>query len=129
MNFEDGSALVLPSTDSLSLSLRFSPASGGVGGVRGIISRQHELILRSVYPHADSELRSVLCEQLVALLDLYLGGYVSQLTSLPRSQQERYDSLEMEYGQRRSELLAPLRESHLSCLLGLDVLSVLGLVF
>ncbi|CAK6978621.1 nuclear pore complex protein Nup133 [Scomber scombrus] len=88
-------------------------ASGGVGGIRTVISRQHEIILRSVYPHADSELRSVLCEQLVALLDIYLGGYVAQLTSLqqqrpPGAQQERYNSLEMEYSQRRSELLTPL---------------------
>ncbi|XP_027139379.1 nuclear pore complex protein Nup133 [Larimichthys crocea] len=88
-------------------------ASGGVSGVRTVISRQHEIILRSVYPHADSELRSALCEQLVALLDIYLSGYVAQLTSLqqqrpPGSQQERYNSLEMEYSQRRSELLAPL---------------------
>lgn len=88
-------------------------ASGGVGGVRTVISRQHEIILRSVYPHADSELRSALCEQLVALLDIYLSGYVAQLTSLqqqrpPGAQQERYNSLEMEYSQRRSELLAPL---------------------
>lgn len=90
-------------------------ASGGVGGIRTVISRQHEIILRSVYPHADSELRSALCEQLVALLDIYLGGYVAQLTSLqqqrpPGAQQERYNSLEMEYSQRRSELLAPLLE-------------------
>ncbi|KAI3353546.1 hypothetical protein L3Q82_020061, partial [Scortum barcoo] len=90
-------------------------ASGGVGGVRTVISRQHEIILRSVYTHADSELRSVLCEQLVALLDIYLSGYVAQLTSLqqqrpPGAQQERYNSLEMEYSQRRSELLAPLLE-------------------
>lgn len=89
------------------------PASGGVGGVRTVISRQHEVILRSVYPHADSELRSALCEQLVALLDIYLSGFVAQLTSLqqqrpPGAQQERYNSLEMEYSQRRSELLAPL---------------------
>ncbi|XP_054460330.1 nuclear pore complex protein Nup133 [Anoplopoma fimbria] len=90
-------------------------ASGAVGGVRSVISRQHEIILRSVYPHADSELRSALCEQLVALLDTYLGGYVAQLTSLqqqrpPGAQQDRYNSLEMEYSQRRSELLAPLLE-------------------
>ncbi|KAM8773428.1 nuclear pore complex protein Nup133 [Acanthopagrus schlegelii] len=88
-------------------------ASGGVGGVRTVISRQHDIILRSVYPHADSELRSALCEQLVALLDIYLSGYVAQLTSLqqqrpPGAQQERYNNLEMEYSQRRSELLAPL---------------------
>ncbi|XP_023268196.1 nuclear pore complex protein Nup133-like [Seriola lalandi dorsalis] len=90
-------------------------ASGGVGGVRSVISRQHEIILRSVYPHADSTLRSALCEQLVALLDIYLGGWVAQLTSLqqqrpPGAQQERYNSLEMEYSQRRSELLQPLLE-------------------
>lgn len=88
-------------------------ASGGVGGVRTVISRQHDIVLHSVYPHADSELRSVLCEQLVALLDIYLSGYVAQLSSLqPRNQQERYDSLEMEYSQRRSELLTPLCECH-----------------
>uniref|UniRef100_A0A3Q3X1Q8 Nucleoporin Nup133/Nup155-like C-terminal domain-containing protein n=1 Tax=Mola mola TaxID=94237 RepID=A0A3Q3X1Q8_MOLML len=90
-------------------------ASGGIGGIRTVISRQHEIILHSVYPHADSELRSALCEQLVALLDIYLSGYVAQLTSLqqqrpPGAQQERYNSLEMEYTQRRSELLAPLLE-------------------
>ncbi|KAM7419851.1 hypothetical protein PAMA_016790 [Pampus argenteus] len=90
-------------------------ASGGIGGIRTVISRQHDIILRSVYPHADSELRSALCEQLVALLDIYLGGYVAQLTSLqqqrpPGAQQERYNSLEMEYSQRRSELLTPLLE-------------------
>lgn len=90
-------------------------ASGGVGGVRTVLSRQHEIILHSVYPHADSELRGAICEQLVALLDVYLAGYVSQLSSLqqqrpPGAQQERYDSLEMEYVQRRSELLTPLLE-------------------
>lgn len=88
-------------------------AYGGLGGVRTIISRQHEVILRSVYPHADCELRSTLCEQLVALLDIYLGGYVAQLTSIQKQRpsgplQERYNSLEMEYSQRRSELLTPL---------------------
>uniref|UniRef100_A0A3Q4GF43 Nuclear pore complex protein Nup133 n=1 Tax=Neolamprologus brichardi TaxID=32507 RepID=A0A3Q4GF43_NEOBR len=87
-------------------------ASGGVGGVRTVLSRQHEIILRTVYPHADSELRNALCEQLVALLDIYLGSFVAQLNSLQqqRTQQERYNSLEMEYSQRRSELLAPLLE-------------------
>uniref|UniRef100_A0A7N8WYM9 Nucleoporin 133 n=1 Tax=Mastacembelus armatus TaxID=205130 RepID=A0A7N8WYM9_9TELE len=80
-----------------------------------VFFREHEIILRSVYPHADSELRSVLCEQLVALLDIYLGGYVAQLSSLqqrrpPGTSQERYNSLEMEYSQRRSELLTPLLE-------------------
>uniref|UniRef100_A0A3P9JPD1 Nucleoporin 133 n=1 Tax=Oryzias latipes TaxID=8090 RepID=A0A3P9JPD1_ORYLA len=90
-------------------------ASCGVGGVRSVISRQHNIVLSSVYPHADSQLRSSLCEQLVALLDIYLSSYVAQLTSLqqPRpagAQQERYNSLEMEYSQRRSELLSPLLE-------------------
>ncbi|KAM9792215.1 nuclear pore complex protein Nup133 [Neosynchiropus ocellatus] len=85
------------------------------GSVRGVIARQHQIILRSVYPHADSELRGLLCEQLVALLDIYLGGYVAQLSSLqhqrhPVAQQERYNSLELEYSQRRSELLTPLLE-------------------
>lgn len=89
------------------------PAAGGAGGVRAVITRQHEIILRSVYPHADSELRSTLCEQLVMLLDFYLSGYMAQLTSLQLqrplgAQQERYSSLEMEYSQRRSELLTPL---------------------
>lgn len=96
------------------IMLFLPPASGGVGGVRTAISRQHGIILHSVYPHADSELRSALCEQLVALLDIYLSGYVAQLNSLqqqqrpPGAQQERYNSLEMEYSQRRSELLTPL---------------------
>ncbi|XP_066515739.1 nuclear pore complex protein Nup133 [Hoplias malabaricus] len=86
-------------------------ASGGVGGVRTVIARQHELILQAVYPHAESNLRATLCEQLVALLDSLLSGYVSQLNSLRRPrQQERYDALEMEYTQRRSELLTPLLE-------------------
>lgn len=90
-------------------------ASGGIGGIRTVLTRQHEIILRSVYPHADSELRGTICEQLVALMDLYLAGYVAQLTSLQQqrplgAQQERYDTLEMEYVQRRSELLSPLLE-------------------
>lgn len=83
--------------------------------VRSVISRQHELLLRSVYPQADSELRSVLCEQLVALLDIYLGGYVSQLNSVqqqkpPGAHQDRYNALEIEYTQRRSEMLGLLLE-------------------
>ncbi|XP_030636232.1 nuclear pore complex protein Nup133 [Chanos chanos] len=86
-------------------------ASGGPGGVRTAISRQHEVILKMVYPHADSELRNALNEQLVALLDSLLSGYVAQLTSLRRPlQQERYNALELEYTQRRSELLRPLLE-------------------
>uniref|UniRef100_A0A8C1XI32 Nuclear pore complex protein Nup133 n=1 Tax=Cyprinus carpio TaxID=7962 RepID=A0A8C1XI32_CYPCA len=86
-------------------------ASGGAGGVRTVITRQHELILHAAYPHADVELRAVLSEQLVALLDSLLSGYVAQLTSLRRAgQQERYVTLENEYTQKRSELLAPLLE-------------------
>ncbi|XP_045073846.1 nuclear pore complex protein Nup133-like [Coregonus clupeaformis] len=88
-------------------------ASSGLGGVRTVIARQHEVILRDVYPHADSELRNGLNEQLAALLDVLLGGYVAQLTSLRPGrpgQQDRYNTLEMEYTQRRSELLAPLLE-------------------
>ncbi|CAL8333006.1 unnamed protein product [Lota lota] len=88
------------------------------GGVREVITRQHGVVLRSVYPQADSELRGALCEQLVGLLDLYLGGYVAQLASLQlrtrgrpaAAQQERYNALELEYSQRRSELIAPLLE-------------------
>lgn len=83
--------------------------------VRSVISRQHELLLRSVYPQADSELRSALCEQLVALLDIFLGSYVSQLTSVQQQRpagghQERFNALEMEYTQRRSEVLGLLLE-------------------
>ncbi|XP_055060276.2 nuclear pore complex protein Nup133 isoform X1 [Misgurnus anguillicaudatus] len=86
-------------------------ASGGVGGVRTAIARQHELIIRAAYPYADAGLRNVLSEQLAALLDSLLSGYVVQLTSLRRpAQQERYDALEHEYFQKRSELLAPLLE-------------------
>uniref|UniRef100_A0A671TP64 Nucleoporin 133 n=1 Tax=Sparus aurata TaxID=8175 RepID=A0A671TP64_SPAAU len=113
--YRDTKASMYRASESTAAEPEYIPwtASGGVGGVRTVISRQHEIILRSVYPHADSELRSALCEQLVALLDIYLSGYVAQLTSLqqqrpPGAQQERYNNLEMEYSQRRSELLAPL---------------------
>ncbi|XP_064177586.1 nuclear pore complex protein Nup133 [Anguilla rostrata] len=86
-------------------------ASSGPGGVRTVIIRQHEIVLKTVHPHADTELRASLCEQLVALLDAYLGGYVAQLTSLNQpGQQEHYNALEMEYTQKRSELLAPFLE-------------------
>lgn len=89
-------------------------ASGGVGGIRTLVPRQHELILRSVYPQADSGLRAALAEQLVALLDSLFGGYVCQLNSVRGpGHQERYTALELEYTQRRAELLAPLRESSL----------------
>lgn len=78
--------------------------------------RQHGVILKTVYPQADSNLRNVLMEQLVALIDCFLDGYVSQLKSLDRSSdQERYNSLEMEYLQRRSDLLSPLRECRVLC--------------
>lgn len=83
--------------------------------MRSVITRQHELILKTVYPHADSELRNTLCEQLVALLNSYLSGYVAQLGSVNRAAQaERYNALEMEYTQRRSELLLSLREYRLT---------------
>ncbi|XP_066472904.1 nuclear pore complex protein Nup133 [Tiliqua scincoides] len=79
------------------------------GGVRSAIIHQHEIILKTVYPQVDSKLRSTVTEQLVALLDCFLDGYVSQLKSVDRPEfQERYNSLEMEYVQKRSELLSPL---------------------
>ncbi|KAJ8364873.1 hypothetical protein SKAU_G00137040 [Synaphobranchus kaupii] len=89
----------------------FHSLDRGPGGVRTVIVWQHEFILKTVHPHADTELRGSLNEQLVALLDAYLGGYVAQLTSLSRpSQQEHYNALEMEYTQKRSELLTPFLE-------------------
>ncbi|KAM5235648.1 nuclear pore complex protein Nup133 [Ctenodactylus gundi] len=84
-------------------------ASGGAAGLRTAIARQHRIILKTVYPQADSSLRSTVMEQLVALIDCFLDGYVSQLTSLDKTcDQERYDSLEVEYLQQRSQLLSPL---------------------
>ncbi|NXO00194.1 NU133 protein, partial [Rhinopomastus cyanomelas] len=78
-------------------------------GLRTAIVRQHGTILKMVYPQADSNLRSVVTEQLVSLLDYFLAGYVSQLKSVDRpTDQERYSNLEMEYVQKRSELLSPL---------------------
>jgi nuclear pore complex protein Nup133 len=72
---------------------------------------QHGIILKTVYPQADSNLRNVITEQLVALIDCFLDGYVSQLKSLDKSSdQERYSNLEAEYLQKRSDLLSPLRE-------------------
>ncbi|KAJ0051108.1 hypothetical protein NL108_013845, partial [Boleophthalmus pectinirostris] len=81
--------------------------------VRSVLSRQHELLLRSVYPQADSELRAAVCEQLVTLLDVYLGGYVAQLNSVQQQKpagghQERFNALELEYTQRRGEMLGML---------------------
>ncbi|XP_067149538.1 nuclear pore complex protein Nup133 isoform X1 [Apteryx mantelli] len=84
-------------------------ASSGPAGIRTAIIRQHGIILKVVYPQVDSNLRSIVTEQLVALLDCFLDGYVSQLKSVDRpAVQERYSSLEMEYVQKRSELLSPL---------------------
>ncbi|KFP25696.1 Nuclear pore complex protein Nup133, partial [Colius striatus] len=78
-------------------------------GLRTAITRQHGIILKLVYPQVDSNLRSIVAEQLVALLDCLLGGYVSQLKSVDcPAGQERYSNLEMEYVQKRSELLSPL---------------------
>ncbi|XP_010148990.1 PREDICTED: nuclear pore complex protein Nup133-like, partial [Eurypyga helias] len=77
--------------------------------LRTAIIRQHGIILKMVYPQADSNLRSIVAEQLVALLDCFLDGYVSQLKSVDRPvDQERYSHVEMEYVQKRSELLSPL---------------------
>ncbi|KAM4694796.1 nuclear pore complex protein Nup133 [Discoglossus pictus] len=83
--------------------------SSGPGGIRAVIVRQHNIILKKVYPQADSGLRNTLIEQLVALLNYFLDDYVTQLKSVDKpSDQERYSLLEMEYAQKRSELLSPL---------------------
>lgn len=99
----------------------FSQASSGL---RTAIVRQHGIILKMVYPQVDSNLRSTVAEQLVALLDCFLDGYVSQLKSVDRpADQERYSSVEMEYVQRRSELLSPFRKYCLVSLIrGLNIL-------
>nr|XP_019610340.1 PREDICTED: nuclear pore complex protein Nup133 isoform X2 [Rhinolophus sinicus] len=84
-------------------------ATSGPAGIRTAILRQHEVVLKVVYPQADSSLRNILTEQLVALMDCFLDGYVSQLKSLDKSSdQERYNSLELEYQQKRTDLLSPL---------------------
>lgn len=84
-------------------------ATSGPSGIRTAVMRQHGIILKMVYPQADSKLRNVVMEQLVALIDCFLDSYVSQLKSLEKSSdQERYSSLEVEYLQKRSELLSPL---------------------
>ncbi|XP_053463567.1 nuclear pore complex protein Nup133 isoform X2 [Nycticebus coucang] len=84
-------------------------ATSGPAGIRTVIVRQHEIVLKVVYPQADSNLRNTVTEQLVALIDCFLDGYVSQLNSLDRSiDQERYVSLEEEYLQKRTDLLSPL---------------------
>ncbi|KAK2489336.1 hypothetical protein MC885_004420 [Smutsia gigantea] len=84
-------------------------ATSGPAGIRTVIVRQHGIVLRRVYPQADSNLRNTLTEQLVALMDCFLDGYVSQLKSLDKSgDKERYNNLEMEYLQKRSDILSPL---------------------
>ncbi|KAM4828637.1 nuclear pore complex protein Nup133 [Thomomys bottae] len=84
-------------------------ATSGPAGIRTAIVRQHGIILKTVYPQADSNLRNIVTEQLVALIDCFLDGYVSQLKSLDKpSNQERYSNLEVEYLQKRSDLLSPL---------------------
>ncbi|XP_006868653.1 PREDICTED: nuclear pore complex protein Nup133 [Chrysochloris asiatica] len=84
-------------------------ATSGPSGIRTAIVRQHGIVLKMVYPQADSSLRNILTEQLVALIDCFLDGYVSQLKSLDKSSdQDRYSTLEMEYLQKRSDLLSPL---------------------
>lgn len=86
----------------------FGPASGAV---RSTIIHQHEIILKVIYPQVSSNLRCTVIEQLVALLDWFLDGYVSQLQSVSGPEhQERYSTLETEYIQKRSELLLPLRK-------------------
>ncbi|XP_072907267.1 nuclear pore complex protein Nup133 [Hemitrygon akajei] len=84
-------------------------ASSGPSGVRNVIVRQTDIILNKVYPQVDSTIRNTLLEQVVALLDFYLDGYVCQLKSVDRpAQQERYNKLDMEYTQKRSHLLSQL---------------------
>ncbi|XP_069787758.1 nuclear pore complex protein Nup133 isoform X3 [Narcine bancroftii] len=84
-------------------------ASSGPSGVRSVIVRQTDIVLNKVYPQVDSTMRNTLLEQLVALLDFYLDGYVCQLKSVDRpTQQERYNKLDMEYTQKRSHLLSQL---------------------
>uniref|UniRef100_A0A8D2BCI1 Nuclear pore complex protein Nup133 n=1 Tax=Sciurus vulgaris TaxID=55149 RepID=A0A8D2BCI1_SCIVU len=84
-------------------------ATSGPAGIRTAIVRQHGIILKTVYPQADSNLRSILTEQLVALMDLLPGRLRSTAqVSGQSSDQERYNSLEVEYLQRRADLLSPL---------------------
>ncbi|XP_061480465.1 nuclear pore complex protein Nup133 [Rhineura floridana] len=94
--------------EPLEMEPEYVPWTASVG-VRTAIINQHEIILKKVYPQINSKLRSIVTEQLVALLDCFLDGYVSQLKSVDCPEyQERYNSLEMEYTQKRSELLSPL---------------------
>lgn len=84
-------------------------ASPGSDGIRAVVTRQHSIILKKVYPQADTNLRNTLIEQLVALLNYFLDDYVVQLKSVDRpNDQKRYRTLETEYTQKRSELLSPL---------------------
>ncbi|KAK2119924.1 hypothetical protein P7K49_001310 [Saguinus oedipus] len=84
-------------------------ATSGPGGIQTVIMCQHETVLGVVYPQADSNIQNIVTEQLVALIDCFLDGYVSQLKSVDKSSnQERYNNLEMEYLQKRSDLLSPL---------------------
>ncbi|XP_075387887.1 nuclear pore complex protein Nup133 isoform X1 [Tenrec ecaudatus] len=83
-------------------------ATSGPSGIRTAIVRQHGIVLKMVYPQADSNLRNILTEQLVALTDCFLDGYAAQLKSVDKSKdQERYNTLEMEYLQKRSDLISP----------------------
>ncbi|XP_051849581.1 nuclear pore complex protein Nup133 [Antechinus flavipes] len=84
-------------------------ATSGPAGIRTAIVRQHGIVLKMVYPQVDTNLRNILTEQLVALIDSYLDSYVSQLKSVDKpSDQERYNNLEMEYIQKRADMLSPL---------------------
>ncbi|XP_068087938.1 nuclear pore complex protein Nup133 [Hyperolius riggenbachi] len=83
-------------------------ASSGPFGIRTVIVRQHGIILKKLYPQADSRLRCELIEQLVALLNYLFDDYVTQLKSVDGpSDKERFRILETEYTQKRSELLTP----------------------
>ncbi|XP_020642196.3 nuclear pore complex protein Nup133 isoform X1 [Pogona vitticeps] len=94
--------------ERLEVEPEYVPWTASVG-VRTAIVQQHEIILKKAYPQLGSKLRITVTEQLVALLDCFLDGYVSQLKSVDRPEyQERYNTLEMEYQQKRSELLLPL---------------------
>ncbi|OCT86628.1 nuclear pore complex protein Nup133-like [Xenopus laevis] len=77
-------------------------------GIRSVVTHQHSIILK-VYQQADSGLRTILIEQLAVLLNYLLDDYVTQLKSISKlTNEERYSILEMEYAQKRSELLSPL---------------------
>ncbi|XP_063773624.1 nuclear pore complex protein Nup133 [Pseudophryne corroboree] len=100
----------LYNTEHSEKELEYIPwtASSGPSGIHTVITRQHTIILKKVYPQADSRLRMDLIEQLVALLSYYLEDYVTQLKSVDRrTDEERYSILEAEYAQKRSELLTP----------------------